>query len=122
MGIGGEGFGVMTARSGLDHLRQAEVENLCVSALGDEYIGRLDIAVDNPSAMGRIQGVSDLDGQRENYGSVHRTIANAVLERPTVEIFHDDERSAFLLINLMDGADVWVIERGRGLSFLLKAG
>ena len=112
----------MTARSGLDHLRQAEVENLCVCALGDEYIGRLHIAVDNPSGMGRIQGVSDLDGQRENDGRVHRTVANAVLERHTVEIFHDDECFAFLLINLMDGADVRVIERGRGFSFLLKAG
>ena len=112
----------MTARSGLDHLRQAEVENLCVSALGDENIGRLDIAVDDPFAMGRIQGVSDLDGQRENHVRVHRTVADAMLERHTVEILHDDERFAFLLINLMDGADVWVIERGRGFGFQLKAG
>jgi hypothetical protein len=44
------------------------------------------------------------------------------LKRHTVEILHHDERFAFLLINLMDGADVWVIERGCGFGFQLKAG
>src|ERR1700728_5451884 len=111
----------MASRSGLDHLCQAEVENLCVPALGNENVGRFDIAMDDPFAMGRIQRVSDLDGERENHLRLHRPVGNAMLQRHTVEILHDDERSTFLLINLMDGADVWVIERGRGLGFLLKA-
>ncbi len=46
--FGGESFGIMTARSRCDHFRQTEVENLCMATLGDEYICRFDIAVDDP--------------------------------------------------------------------------
>ncbi len=72
--------------------------------------------------MSRIEGVGDLDGQGENQVRLHRTVANAMLQRHTLEILHDDECSTALLINLMDRADVWVIERGRGFGFPLKAG
>ena len=110
----------MTTRTGLHHFRQTEVENLCVAALGDENVCRLDIAVDDAFGMGRIESIGNLDSQRGNRVRIHRTIANMMLQRRAIEILHDDERFAILLINLMDGADVWVIECGCGSGFPLK--
>src|SRR5438105_4101079 len=48
--------------SGRD-LRQAEVENLGMAALGDENIGGFDVAVDDALAVGGIEGLCDLDGR-----------------------------------------------------------
>jgi hypothetical protein len=37
------------------------------------------------------------------------------------EQFHHDERRALVIADVVDGRDVWVIERGGGLRFLLEA-
>jgi hypothetical protein len=34
-----------------------------VAAVGHEYVGRLDVAVDNPAGVRRIERVGDLDAQ-----------------------------------------------------------
>jgi hypothetical protein len=44
-----------------------------------------------------------------------------VLQGHAVQILHDDERLIVLLINLMDRANVRMIQRGSRLCFALKA-
>jgi hypothetical protein len=107
--------------SGCD-FRQSEIENLGVSALGDEDIGRLDVAVDDSFGMGGIEGVGDFDGECENQFGFQRTIADPVLECKAVQKLHGDEGLAILFADVVDGANVGVIQRGRSLSFALKAG
>ena len=46
-------------RSGL--LREAEVEDFCLAARGDENVRGLDVAVDDPPRVGRIQRIGNLD-------------------------------------------------------------
>ena len=41
-------------------------------------------------------------------------------ERLTLQQFHRDEGSPIGIVNLVDGADVRVVQRGRGLGFPLK--
>ena len=43
------------------NLGEAEIENLCVAARGDEQIRRLDIAVDDAGIVRGLQRVDDLD-------------------------------------------------------------
>ena len=46
---------------------------------------------------------------------------DAVLESHAVEILHGDEGMAVLLADVVDGADVGVIESGGGLGLALKS-
>ena len=45
-----------------------------------------------------------------------------MLQRHPVQKLHGDERLAVLLANVVDGADVGVIQRGCGLGFALETG
>ena len=38
-----------------------------------------------------------------------------------LEQFHDDERLAFMFVDIMDGADVGVVECGSGLGLAAEA-
>jgi hypothetical protein len=51
---------------GMLNLGQAEVEYLGVPALGDENVGRLNVAMNNARCVGRVESVSDLDCQCQN--------------------------------------------------------
>ena len=103
------------------HLGQAEIENLGVPALGDEDIRGLDVAVNNAAGVRRIEGVGDLDAQRQNRFQLHRAIADQVLECDAVEELHDEERAIALLANVVNRTDVGMIQRRRGLGFAPKA-
>ena len=53
------------ARTGCQtDLRQTEVQNLSVSAFGDENVRRLDVTMHDPLGMRRVQRIRDLYGQR----------------------------------------------------------
>jgi hypothetical protein len=47
-------------------LRQAEIEDLCLSALIDKDVARLDIAVNNARAVSCVETVGNLDPQLHN--------------------------------------------------------
>ena len=51
----------------------------------------------------------------------HRAAADQMLERRAVEELHDDEGASVFFADVVDGADVGMIQRGRGLGFALKA-
>ena len=40
---------------------------------------------------------------------------------PVLAVLHDDKAAAFMLTDIVDGADVGVVERGSGTSFTEKA-
>ena len=103
-------------------LRQSEVQNLGMSALGNEDVRRFDVAVDDAFGMRGIKGIRNLDAERENQFRVHRAIADAVLQGHAVEILHGDEVLPTALINLEHHADIWVVQRRRRLGLALEAG
>ncbi len=45
-----------------------------------------------------------------------------MLQRHAVQKLHGDERLAVLLADLVDGADVGMVQRGRGLRLALETG
>ncbi len=59
-GIGG-GFAAVC--EGVGDFCEAEVENFCVAAFGDEDVGGLDVAVDDAGAMSGVESVGDFDAE-----------------------------------------------------------
>ena len=53
---------------------------------------------------------------------IHGAAVDAVLERLAVEKFHGDEGLAVLFADVVNGADVGMVERGGGLGFALETG
>jgi len=111
----------LTRRSGR-RFRQPEIQNLGVAALGNKNIRRLDVAVDDALRMCGVQSVGNLNGQVEQDIGLDRPARNAMLQRHAVEELHGDERVAVLVINLVDGADVGMIQRRGRLGLALKTG
>ena len=92
-----------------------------MSARSYKNIGRLNIAMDNAGGMRGIEGVRDIDAKREKQRNFQRTARDSVLERSPIQKFHRDKGVALLLADVMNGADVGVIQRGSRLCFPLEA-
>src|SRR6202162_4031069 len=92
------------------NFRQSKIENLGVSALGDEDVGGLDVAVNNSLGMRGIEGIGNLDGERENQLYFHRSACDAVLQGRALKKLHNDERSAVLFADVVNCADVGMVQ------------
>ena len=78
--------------------------------------------MDNAFGVGRIECVGKLNGERQYLFSFQRTARNAVLQRDTVQKLHGDEGLPVLVVNLVDGADVGMVQGRRGRGFALEPG
>ena len=92
-----------------------------MAALGDKYVGRLDIAVDDAIGVGGIKGIGDLNAERQNLVGLERAIGDAMFERYAVKELHDDEGIAILFAYVMNRADVRMVQRGSRLGLPLEA-
>src|ERR1022692_4893884 len=95
-------------------LGQPEVENLGVPALGDKNIGRLDVAMNDPLGVRGVERVGNLNGEREDQLSFHRSAGNPMLQRLPVQKLHGDVRLLATLADVVNGADVGMAESGGG--------
>src|SRR5260221_6521417 len=103
-------------------LGQAEIEDLCVPTISYKDIRGLDVAVNDSFAMRGIERVGNLDAQREQSFQLHGTLGDTVLQRRAFQEFHGDEGLPVLLTDVMDRADVGMIQCGRGLRLTLESG
>ena len=71
--------------------------------------------------MSRIQCVRDLDPQSTGVPQFPRTPRDALLQRRAVQKLHGDEGLPVLLANVVDGANVGMIQGGGGLGFAPEA-
>ena len=105
----------------LQHLRQAEIQNLRMSALGDEDIRRLDVAVDDPRRVSCVKRVCDLNSQSQQLIGRKRPAIDPLAKRLPLEILHGDERSPFMLPNFIYCADARMIQCRRHSRFTSEA-
>ncbi len=78
--------------------------------------------MDDALRMCRVESVGNLDRQTEQYICLHRLSGDAVLQRQAVQKLHNEKRMAVLLSNLMDCADIGMVESGSRLRLPLEAG
>ena len=91
-------------------LRQAEIQDLRGPAVHEEDVRGLDVAVHDSLRVRGIQAVGDLDADLQELRNLDGLDGDAVLEGLAFEQFHRDERPAFELADVVDRADVGVIE------------
>ena len=103
-------------------LCEAEVENFGVAAVGDENVGGLYVAMNDVFLMGGIERVGNFNAERDEHFEGDRTLGDVLLQCGALEEFHGDEGLAVCFANVVDGADVGMIECGGGLGFALEAG
>ncbi len=101
---------------------EAEVENFSVATFCDKNIGGLDVAVDDVFLMGSVERIGDFDAERDKHFKGDRAMRDQLFERGALQELHRDEGLAVFFADVVDGADVGVIERRGGLSFALESG
>ena len=71
--------------------------------------------------MRGIERVGNFDGERQQRVQFQRAPRDQVLQGHAIEKLHGDKRLAILLADVVDGADVGMVQRGCGLRLALKA-
>jgi hypothetical protein len=100
---------------------QSEVENLGMTAVGNKDVGWLDVTMDDALVVSRIEGIGNFDGQGEDGRGFHRASGDLVLQRRALEKLHGNEGLAVLLADVVNRADVGMVQGRRRLSFALEA-
>src|SRR5204863_8786896 len=100
---------------------QTEIQNLGLIAFRDEYVCRLNVAVDDSLRMRRVQAIDDLNRQVQQLIQFYLVSFQAMFERLSFQQFHNDEREWALRstfahkharIDIMDRTDVRMVQRG----------
>ena len=92
---------------------EPEIEHLGVSAHRDEDVGRLDVTMHDASAVSSRQCIGDLRTEPHDDIDRQRPPVDASAERLTFQ-FHHDERVTFVFADVIDRADVRMIESRGG--------
>ena len=77
--------------------------------------------MNDASRMRGGQRVGDLNGNQQRALQVERVAIHELTHVATLDVLHGDEVVAFSFVEIEDGADVWMIERGRQPRFAFKA-
>ncbi len=78
--------------------------------------------MDNASFMCRFERVGDLQSQIEKRVERQRPSANPGMQRLAFQQLHGNEILSVLLSDVINGADVRMVQSGSSLSFALEAG
>ena len=92
------------------YLGQSEVENLSVTAFCHQNVGWLNVTMNDPFTMRRIERVSNLNSERQCVFRLQWTASDAMLQRHAIQELHDHEGTTIFLANVMDRADVGMVQ------------
>lgn len=116
--LGGGVGGVIGGEDGSD----AEVEQFGCAVAGDEDVGGFEVAVDDESLVGVVDGVADLDEEFESVAGGKVSGKTVFINWLTRDVFHGDPGPAIGCGTGVDEAgDVGVVEDGEGVSFSVEA-
>ncbi len=77
--------------------------------------------MDDPFGVRRVQRVSHLNCEVQQFVRLARPGSDAVLQRLPFEKLHDDEELTFVLTNFVNRADVRVVKSGSSAGLALEA-
>ncbi len=98
----------------------AEVGDPGAAVVVDQHVLRLQVAVDDPLAVGEARGVEDLAGEVDRVLGAHPAL-DQVLQLRAVDVLHRDEVGVAELAAVEDADHVRVLEAGGGLGLAAEA-
>ena len=93
---------------------EAEVGDAEAAVVAEEQVGRLDVAVHEPPAVGVVEGAGGLEADEEGLRQAEPLpLVEDGRRLPPAEVLGDDVRGAVVVPPVVDGHDVRVVQ-GRG--------
>ena len=100
----------------VEHAGQAEVEDADDPPGVDHEVARLDVPVDDPPRMGRVEPAGGLGQEVEGLADRQGAdVLEELLQVAAAEVFHDQEVDAAVLVGVDHADEVGVVHQGRGL-------
>src|SRR5262245_56650979 len=112
----------MARRIDAPRLRQTEVEHLDDSIWCDLDVRGLEIAMDDPSLVCRVEGFGDLLCDQQRLVDRDSARRDALGQRRTLDQLHHQRTRAFAFFETVNRRDVRVIERREDLRLASEAG
>ncbi len=100
--------------------RQTEIEDLHLGASSDKDVCGLDVAMNDFARVRGFQGIGDLNPKAYDFIFLERLARDAMLQRLAFEHLHDDERPSLVLVNVMNRANMWMVQRRSCARLLLE--
>ena len=117
--------GRLAERSGVGSewilLGQAEIEDLHLAVCGDENIGRLEVAMNDPLRVRGGQPIRHRGSDLRRLSPRQRLAGQPLVKRFSAQQLRDDEGRTVDLSEIMNGQDVGVGESCYGSRFLFEA-
>jgi hypothetical protein len=92
-----------------------------VATFVHEDIRGLDVAVNDTFRVRGVQSIGHVNRDGQQTFKLHRTASDDVFQSLAVEIFHGDEGFAILFANVMNSADVRMVQCRGGFGFPSKS-
>ena len=106
-------------RISLERLRHAKVEQLGAS-LGQHDVGGLEIAMHDPVPVRMVERLGNLDRMTQDLIGRKRTAVQSPRDRLALDEFHHEVFAAILNADVIQRADVRMIQTGNGFCLGLK--
>src|SRR5947207_8432238 len=104
----------------INQLCQAEVEDLYLTRRRDHDVAGFDIAMNYAAFMRSGERISHLDGDGQSAAEIEWPSVHQLAHVLAFNVLHGDEVDAFDVVEIEDGADVWMVEGGRETRFALE--
>src|SRR5262249_22662369 len=103
------------------HLGKTKVENLGLAVFRDENVGGGDVAMDDALGVCSVDPFCNLDGHAQKSFDSHRLASDTVLQGRSIKKLHYDECLPVLLADIVNGANVGVVQGRSGPRLTLEA-
>ena len=101
----------------VDELGESEVQHFHLPAGRQVNVCRLDIAVNNSLDVRSDQGVSNLHAHLQDLLHRHGVSGDVLLQALALELLHNDEGVAVVVLDAVNRADVGMIQKRGGPGF-----
>src|SRR6202030_339095 len=112
--------GANVALQNFSDLRQAEVEKLG-AGFCEHHIAGLQVTMNDSATVGFVQSISDLGRGAQELGSGEWALFNSGRQRLPFEIFHHQIINSVLVADVIERADMRMIEAGNSAGFAVES-